>query len=108
MKRYRSQSQRRLLELRTVERESSLLPTPSARDWKSGKSNQFGKNARPLNEWAEAGLLPTPTETANQLSPSMSKWAGCRRLQALAGGTGGRLSPLFVEWMMGFPGGWTD
>lgn len=27
-----------------------LLPTPTARDWKSGASRQHGKNSRPLNE----------------------------------------------------------
>src|SRR5690606_509320 len=36
-----------------------LLPTPTARDWKSGASNLHGKNARPLSEVAL--LFPTPT-----------------------------------------------
>ena len=31
-------------------------PTTSARDWKGGKSNQHGKNARPLNEVAELAV----------------------------------------------------
>lgn len=35
-----------------------LLPTPTARDWKSGASNLHGKNSRPLNEVV---LLKTPT-----------------------------------------------
>jgi hypothetical protein len=38
----------------------ALLPTPAARDWKSGQSNLIGTNARPLNEVVEM-LLPTPT-----------------------------------------------
>ncbi|MFI1360800.1 DNA cytosine methyltransferase [Streptomyces sp. NPDC020898] len=37
----------------------SLLPTPAARDWKSGASNLLGRNARPLNE-VVVNLLPTP------------------------------------------------
>ncbi len=37
------------LDLRTT---VSLLPTPAARDWKSGQSNLIGTNARPLNEVA--------------------------------------------------------
>jgi hypothetical protein len=37
-----------------------LLPTPAARDWKSGQSNIMDRNARPLNEVVEM-LLPTPT-----------------------------------------------
>jgi hypothetical protein len=36
-----------------------LLPTPAARDWKSGESNLMDRNARPLNE-VVVNLLPTP------------------------------------------------
>lgn len=46
-----------------------LLPTPAARDWKSGASNLIGTNSGPLNEVA-VNLLPTPVvadarDTAN-------------------------------------------
>lgn len=37
----------------------NLLPTPAARDWKSGASNLLGTNSRPLNE-VVVNLLPTP------------------------------------------------
>src|SRR5690606_16165813 len=37
---------------------SQYLPTPTARDWKSGASNLHGKNARPLSEVAL--LFKTP------------------------------------------------
>lgn len=37
----------------------SLLPTPAARDWKSGASNLMERNSRPLNGVA-VNLLPTP------------------------------------------------
>lgn len=56
---------------------NQLLPTPTARDWKSGASNLHEKNARPLNE-------------------------------VIHRETPGPLSPRFVEWLMGFPDGWTD
>ena len=36
-----------------------LLPTPAARDWKSGASNLLGRNSRPLDE-VVVNLLPTP------------------------------------------------
>lgn len=36
-----------------------LLPTPPARDWRSGESNLMDRNARPLNE-VVVNLLPTP------------------------------------------------
>jgi hypothetical protein len=41
-------------------------PTASARDWKNGKSNQHGKNARPLNEVAMLAA-PWSTPRANKL-----------------------------------------
>ncbi|MFJ1539198.1 DNA cytosine methyltransferase [Micromonospora chalcea] len=37
----------------------TLLPTPAARDWRSGESNIMDRNARPLNE-VIVNLLPTP------------------------------------------------
>ncbi|MEU3040434.1 hypothetical protein ABZ700_05640 [Streptomyces diastaticus] len=50
-----------------------LLPTPAARDWKSGESNLIGTNARPLNEVA-VNLLPTPVAAdGNRSSPTYSR-----------------------------------
>lgn len=40
-----------------------LLPTPAARDWKSGQSNIMDRNSRPLNEVIETALPPTPRAT---------------------------------------------
>lgn len=56
-------------------------PTPSARDWRSGKASQMtlDRNSRPLNE--------VVTERDPQ--------------------GGGSLNPTFVEWLMGWPIGWT-
>ena len=59
----------------------NTLPTPRARDWRSGKvsASTHGKNSRPLNE----------------------------TVSAMAGNRSGRMNPRFREWMMGFPIGWT-
>lgn len=43
---------------------SQLWPTSSARDWRSGLSNQHGKNSRPLNEVVL--LYPTPYATMDR------------------------------------------
>ncbi|MFD8422392.1 DNA cytosine methyltransferase [Streptomyces sp. NPDC059466] len=153
----------------------SLLPTPAARDWKSGASNLLGRNARPLNE-VVVNLLPTPTARRYGTNRSASEGASSRpsieylvrdllptpkasdgphggpnqrdtsgryylpsqavrldaqwiasdgtdygpaihRWEAVTGrpapcptepGTRGnrRLSPVFVEWLMGLPAGW--
>lgn len=52
----------------------------------------------------DLGYLATPTRTANQLSPAMSKWPGCRRMQKLFGHT---IRPTVFEWLMGYRLGWT-
>ena len=86
----------------------------------------------PLINGTGSGLrLATPTAKANQLSPSMRKHPGCRawakpyptpvaadiahrRDKYKQGGTalstvvGGQLNPPWVEWLMGWPIGWTD
>ena len=114
-----------------------ILPTPTSRDWKSGKSSEAtrSRNARPLNEV----VLPTPTaktygnnrggaagrtgparpslETlARHMLPtprsSGSSNAGGSSSAKVAKARGtfisGYLSPYFVEWMMAIPVGWTE
>lgn len=58
-----------------------MYPTPTARDWKSGDASQktLKKNSRPLNEVIKS----------NESQP-------------------GQLNPNWVEWLMGWPIGWTD
>jgi DNA (cytosine-5)-methyltransferase 1 len=103
----------------------SLLPTPAARDWKSGAFNLLGTNARPLNEVAVnllAGVDSTPTgpvrldarwvaSDGTDYGPAIRRWeritgrpAPCRTEPGMRGNR--RLSPLFTEWMMGLPEGW--
>lgn len=57
-----------------------LWATPAARDWRSGKASEstYQRNSRPLSE--QVGRLEN----------------------------GGALNPEWVEWLMGFPTGWTD
>jgi len=73
-----------------------LRPTRTARDWKSTSPGMQG-NARPLSEAVGAAqaeyraLIATMTE------------ADVEEMAAL----GGPLNPDWVEWLMGFPIGWT-
>ena len=57
----------------------SMIPTPSARDWKSSNASEktMNKNSRPLNEFVT--------------------W-----------GSSGKLNPEWVEWLMGYPKSWTE
>jgi hypothetical protein len=82
------------------------LPTPTANEGGRQRSKSSGAKIRPsLGMMARKQLWPIPTATANQLSPSMQKWPAH---QALSEQVGGSWNPAWVEWLMGWPIGWTD
>lgn len=91
----------------------SLLPTPAARDWKSGASNLMDTNARPLNE-VVVNWLPRRGDwiatTGTDYGPAIRRWeqiTGRPAPEPTEPGTRGnrRLSPAFSEWLMGLPAG---
>jgi len=106
-----------------------LWATPAARDHKSGQASDetLNKNARPLNEQACLSGLPappTPTDgdTSSQRGPdSRPLWSTPRAaerqqensrdahiaLSKQVASTKRRLNPAFVEWLMGWPPGWS-
>lgn len=53
---------------------STGWPTPTARDWRDGRSNQHGKNARPLNEVAMLLGWPTPQAMDSREHQSMESY----------------------------------
>ena len=66
-----------------------------------------GKQRGKLEEKvAMTAMLPTPTvqDSKNNGGPSQQK-RKTKPLNAVAGGT---LNPTWVEWLMGYPKGWTD
>lgn len=113
-------------------------PTPQARDWKSGKASDAtaSKNARPLNEWVQrvptprasnggpdfakmerskTGIslatfdrMPTPTTPTGNASGRLDEWGGSGNPWRGTEEGGGPLNPTWVEWLMGWPIGWTD
>lgn len=111
--------------------ERNLLPTPTTTDHRAvgpaERADPDRTTCQRLRNHADRNMLPTPTTKANQLCPSMAKWAGCRRLQDSASSetpsseapetsstppgsgtarTGGRLCPLYETAMLGFPLDW--
>lgn len=119
------------------EEEKWLDRLPALGMTRNGKLYQLGCSVRliSVDDGSWSVMLPTPTATANQTAPTMRKhWKGIlptpsanehkyrlkgnsqafRCLEAKARKTvtttGEKmcLNPQFVEWMMGFPTGWTD
>ncbi len=88
------------LERPTSDGESSLLPTPAASGFDSnrgGAEGRVGKIRYSLQGMARTGLWPTPTANRRDGLQSHGKNA-----------ITGQLNPTWVEWLMGFPAGWTD
>src|SRR5215471_8416224 len=102
----------------TAETESGLGPTPAARDWKDTAgmamtaTNKDGSESNRTDQLARAvyarQLMPTPTVHGNTNRKGISKKAGDGLATFVARQTPGMLSPLWVEWLMGFPIGWTE
>lgn len=105
-----------------------LWPTPSARDGRDGRCSQetAEKNSRPLNEYAVtlwssprasdgekggpnmsfgAGGIPLPTQAASFPSSPQGQTRFLSGEEYLA--IARSLNPLFTEWLMGWPLGWT-
>ncbi|MGQ4513636.1 DNA cytosine methyltransferase [Streptomyces sp. DW26H14] len=92
----------------------TLLPTPAARDWKSGASNLMERNSRPLNEFV-VNYLPRRGDwvatNGVDYGPAIRRWEavlGRPAPEPTEPGerTNRRLSPLFTEWMQGCDEGW--
>src|SRR5699024_8779532 len=106
--------------LPTAETEFGLLPTPRAsgqENYETVKERKGHKAALKHNMTAAAQvMLPTPRkseykDTGPMGSKSHKHRLGKRYLCAIVQekhGKTGQLNPPFVEWMMGFPTGWTE
>ena len=92
-----------------------MIPTPTAGDAKSsGSRNTANSNAHPgvsLTDWVRQDggrgrMWPTPTaqDAKNNGAPSQME----RNTKPLNAEVGGSLNPPFVEWLMGWPLGWSD
>lgn len=83
-----------------------LLPTATASrpgNNRGGAAGRVGPIRESLDSAARKGLLPTVKGNHNRAGLTSRSGDG------LATAVGpGPLSPRFVEWLMGFPDGWTD
>ncbi len=81
---------------------SGLWPTPVA----DGDMEQarYAGNGGKRPKYQMANQIPTPTVHGNYNRKGASKNSG----NGLATVVGGTLNPMWVEWLMGWPIGWTD
>ena len=94
-----------------------MWPTPCATDHKgSGKTGTLRDR---LDYAVERGATKSkaytwPTPTTNGMCGGSGGWAQLKanttieEARSMGAGNGGRLNPNWVEWLMGWPIGWTD
>jgi len=108
--------ERAMLALPTNETESGSLrfPTPKATEARCGYSSHGG--APSLGKMAKEGWWPTPCASEARQgyqNRSNGKKGSQESLSTVVQGgpadkVGGSLNPTWVEWLMGWPLGWTD
>lgn len=101
---------------------AALYPTPTARDYKGARKPEtlgaVGRTERNSLPDYVASLYPTPTTGAGMCGGT-GNFQQLKRLKEqgqiteeerrnMSQGNGGQLNPTWVEWLMGFPIGWTD
>lgn len=76
--------------------------------WPTPRANKIGgyssPNFRPTLEQAVKSMFPTP-KAQNARGAGQRHGDGGESLDVTVGG---QLNPTWVEWLMGFPIGWTD
>jgi hypothetical protein len=96
-------------EFRGKGRKAAMWPTPQAHD--TGRSVEayeamrFGRMGRNTITSLAVAVQKWPTPTARDCTRGAG-WDGPGR--PLSETVGGRLNPPWVEWLMGYPEGWTD
>jgi hypothetical protein len=94
--------------LRTKEIASGLLPTPTTQGLNGGSNSRKAAMTR--------GTWPTPrasdykgATSADAMSKAAARGFSPNLPEAAAAAAGGgSLNPMWVEWLMGWPLGWTD
>ena len=91
----------------------TMFPTPTSRDWKDTGENVNWEKVAKKSRLAGAVMFPTPR--ANLLPGLITKTSATRNkgnLEEVVAEkenlTSGQLNPTWVEWLMGYPLGWTD
>jgi hypothetical protein len=79
-----------------------MWPTPT-QDCATERSKKYSQGGKPLTLAVKEQMWPTPTSTERSgINPKTGKGAGLNKT------VGGTLNPTWVEWLMGYPAGYTD
>lgn len=93
---------------RNLEDAVALFPTPRATDAVAGPDpghvDRHGTGGPSLTTFVNNFPTPTVNDSKNNGGPAQYD----RNDPGLNGYVGGPLNPTWVEWLMGFPLGWTD
>ena len=86
-----------------------LWASPNARDWKDSGASQGNRKSPNLGTQVH---WPTP-RTAGMCGGTgswelLNKNTTKEEARQMGAGNGGKLNPTWVEWLMGWPLGWTD
>ena len=93
--------------------EKGRWPTPTSRDWKAPGPNGRWRMGKLQLDTLDRAVQHWPTPTVQMSRPDMNRQnrpaSGSDDLgSVIKKQTGGQLNPTWVEWLMGFPLGWTD
>jgi len=94
----------------TEETDLSLWPTPTTRDYKDGRKPRYRNGKLQTDTLGRAvAIWPTPVASGGLDGGSHSR-ASMKKLLGTPYEVPptGQLNPTWVEWLMGFPEGWTD
>lgn len=96
-----------------------MFATPQARDYRTGQASRWeDKEHRSRNLNDQIAMYPTPTTGAG-ICGGTGNYQQLKKLEEkgvilenerrnMSQGNGGQLNPYWVEWLMGFPPGWTE
>jgi hypothetical protein len=89
---------------------TQLWPSPNARDWKDSGASQGNRKFPNLGTQVH---WPTPRSCSAMAATLTDQGQRFPNLETVMAHTdqatiGGQLNPMWVEWLMGWPLGWTD
>jgi hypothetical protein len=95
-----------------------MFPTPTAQDAKNSTLPESQRERDSIPGYIIRTMFPTPTTGAG-LCGGTGNFQQLQKLKSdgviseeerrnMSQGNGGQLNPMWVEWLMGYPLGWTD